>query len=130
MIRRPPRSTLFPYTTLFRSVLSIIAAREHPYARRELGRHVHHRLAGRCQPLGQVSAETTGILDRPTRRSGNRFAQRSRALKPPRLCGKLAHSTSSPTTPSTTARTMDALWGSTPINTFMHAPPLWSNLRL
>src|SRR3712207_7598386 len=24
MIRRPPRSTLFPYTTLFRSVLSLI----------------------------------------------------------------------------------------------------------
>src|SRR5436190_12129748 len=29
MIRRPPRSTLFPYTTLFRSVL----AREHPAGR-------------------------------------------------------------------------------------------------
>src|SRR5262245_64124740 len=26
MIRRPPRSTLFPYTTLFRSVLPAIAA--------------------------------------------------------------------------------------------------------
>src|SRR3712207_8802953 len=26
MIRRPPRSTLFPYTTLFRSALSICAA--------------------------------------------------------------------------------------------------------
>src|SRR2546422_4740363 len=25
MIRRPPRSTLFPYTTLFRSVLFIVA---------------------------------------------------------------------------------------------------------
>src|SRR5258708_14120784 len=25
MIRRPPRSTLFPYTTLFRSLLSILA---------------------------------------------------------------------------------------------------------
>src|SRR2546430_10349996 len=24
MIRRPPRSTLFPYTTLFRSVLSVV----------------------------------------------------------------------------------------------------------
>src|SRR3712207_8463311 len=24
MIRRPPRSTLFPYTTLFRSVLSVL----------------------------------------------------------------------------------------------------------
>src|SRR5258708_29694644 len=28
MIRRPPRSTLFPYTTLFRSHLSNIFARE------------------------------------------------------------------------------------------------------
>src|ERR1043165_10144725 len=27
MIRRPPRSTLFPYTTLFRSVLGVPAAR-------------------------------------------------------------------------------------------------------
>src|SRR5258706_8899755 len=26
MIRRPPRSTLFPYTTLFRSILGILAA--------------------------------------------------------------------------------------------------------
>src|SRR2546429_1753081 len=28
MIRRPPRSTLFPYTTLFRSVLTQAAVRE------------------------------------------------------------------------------------------------------
>src|SRR5256885_16421697 len=27
MIRRPPRSTLFPYTTLFRSLLDALAAR-------------------------------------------------------------------------------------------------------
>src|SRR3712207_7645977 len=26
MIRRPPRSTLFPYTTLFRSVMSVLKA--------------------------------------------------------------------------------------------------------
>src|SRR3712207_8785714 len=26
MIRRPPRSTLFPYTTLFRSVLALVPA--------------------------------------------------------------------------------------------------------
>src|SRR3712207_8889277 len=31
MIRRPPRSTLFPYTTLFRSMTRLLAA--------ELGRH-------------------------------------------------------------------------------------------
>src|SRR3712207_8160957 len=31
MIRRPPRSTLFPYTTLFRSV--VVQQREHPLLR-------------------------------------------------------------------------------------------------
>src|SRR5258708_27027432 len=30
MIRRPPRSTLFPYTTLFRSRASVVALLEHP----------------------------------------------------------------------------------------------------
>src|SRR5256885_5041940 len=36
MIRRPPRSTLFPYTTLFRSVLIMLAyaVRRLPYALR------------------------------------------------------------------------------------------------
>src|SRR2546430_7876250 len=38
MIRRPPRSTLFPYTTLFRSRLA--ARRDAPVAR--------HRDPGRC----------------------------------------------------------------------------------
>src|SRR5947208_12023211 len=38
MIRRPPRSTLFPYTTLFRSVLpekshSVLEVRRHPGSR-------------------------------------------------------------------------------------------------
>src|SRR5258708_19943420 len=40
MIRRPPRSTLFPYTTLFRSAAAILERAEHPaavelHARRE-----------------------------------------------------------------------------------------------
>src|SRR3712207_8976645 len=35
MIRRPPRSTLFPYTTLFRSVLDQLDAGQH--AARQLG---------------------------------------------------------------------------------------------
>src|SRR3712207_7970834 len=30
MIRRPPRSTLFPYTTLFRSVATFVAAQDAP----------------------------------------------------------------------------------------------------
>src|SRR2546426_8564047 len=32
MIRRPPRSTLFPYTTLFRSAISVRVAVRHHYA--------------------------------------------------------------------------------------------------
>src|SRR5438874_4956321 len=34
MIRRPPRSTLFPYTTLFRSLLNVL---EHPAHQRSAG---------------------------------------------------------------------------------------------
>src|SRR2546427_1769195 len=30
MIRRPPRSTLFPYTTLFRSSAAIVRVNDHP----------------------------------------------------------------------------------------------------
>src|SRR3712207_7143310 len=43
MIRRPPRSTLFPYTTLFRSVISeIVAGTPRPQPRSEIAalRHV------------------------------------------------------------------------------------------
>src|SRR3712207_7144739 len=40
MIRRPPRSTLFPYTTLFRSVLQQELARERE--EREAGVAVRH----------------------------------------------------------------------------------------
>src|SRR3712207_7025748 len=53
MIRRPPRSTLFPYTTLFRSAPASAASRPDPgWARRGAGprrrdgerdgRHEHH----------------------------------------------------------------------------------------
>src|SRR3712207_8694944 len=39
MIRRPPRSTLFPYTTLFRSRLDPADRRGRPGRRRERRRH-------------------------------------------------------------------------------------------
>src|SRR5256884_6746157 len=42
MIRRPPRSTLFPYTTLFRSVFSgrghVLAAPRDPVEKQQMGR--------------------------------------------------------------------------------------------
>src|SRR5256885_14531592 len=44
MIRRPPRSTLFPYTTLFRSVIAV---------KQDLPAFVEQRLArGRTRGLG------------------------------------------------------------------------------
>src|SRR2546430_16377144 len=51
MIRRPPRSTLFPYTTLFRSPVS------QPVAHRRLsmaGRSVPHDAGGRARPVDGV----------------------------------------------------------------------------
>src|SRR2546422_5323612 len=43
MIRRPPRSTLFPYTTLFRSALHrVVAPHDHLAERLAVARHVVH----------------------------------------------------------------------------------------
>src|SRR3712207_3612296 len=55
MIRRPPRSTLFPYTTLFRSVeqpVDVISLeRTHEY------RGLYHVLGGSLSPLDGVEPE-------------------------------------------------------------------------
>src|SRR2546429_3749183 len=47
MIRRPPRSTLFPYTTLFRSILSASL-------------HAGAHLCGDCAPLVRDSGAALG----------------------------------------------------------------------
>src|SRR3712207_7064869 len=57
MIRRPPRSTLFPYTTLFRSVRRLPQRRAHE--RGHLARH-------------SVPARTRARSRRPDRRGGLR----------------------------------------------------------
>src|SRR3712207_7761190 len=50
MIRRPPRSTLFPYTTLFRSFACIGFSEVHlPHARRRFGLHWRRRAAQDAQ---------------------------------------------------------------------------------
>ena len=47
MIRRPPRSTLFPYTTLFRSLLNKAAGPEvSSYGRNELGKNKKYLKGG------------------------------------------------------------------------------------
>src|SRR5258708_27109073 len=58
MIRRPPRSTLFPYTTLFRSAVRLIREQ------RSVGVHDRRR---RRRPLGRAvrSEEHTSELQSP-----------------------------------------------------------------
>src|SRR3712207_8720913 len=61
MIRRPPRSTLFPYTTLFRSAAGG-RAQVRAHARRELGERegLHHVVGGAevepAHPVGDLAA--------------------------------------------------------------------------
>src|SRR2546429_2535800 len=59
MIRRPPRSTLFPYTTLFRSILEMHVADQ----RLEILHHFH-RVGAALRKLPDVRAE----LDRKSTR--------------------------------------------------------------
>src|SRR2546429_1856920 len=60
MIRRPPRSTLFPYTTLFRS-LEAARADEHPIVRH--GRRLAERpgLAGRLRAAVRSEEHTSEL---------------------------------------------------------------------
>src|SRR5256885_1891229 len=76
MIRRPPRSTLFPYSTLFRSPRHIFTAlRMEPLQRtarigqrllrvEDLGGHDEQR-AARLQPIEHRSEEHTSELQSP-----------------------------------------------------------------
>src|SRR3712207_8004301 len=57
MIRRPPRSTLFPYTTLFRSVDELAGL----VGRLGIGKHDHHVHVG--------SRRQNGIVGEPVRRA-------------------------------------------------------------
>src|SRR5437870_7544551 len=62
MIRHPPRSTLFPYTTLFRSAIEGPAvARDSGCVDRMLGR-IHEDTAGR-QPAGDASNQPRIVVD-------------------------------------------------------------------
>src|SRR3712207_9099719 len=85
MIRRPPRSTLFPYTTLFRSILNRAAA-----IRRELKEVVKHRETQRSQRqknkvpivalVGYTNAGKSTLLDRKSTRLNSSHANISYAV--------------------------------------------------
>src|SRR5439155_24954922 len=73
LLRRPPRSTLFPYTTLFRSARGARADRKGAAARPR--RFVHHRQHGMgAVPDGQPEgfARLPAPRVRRAARSGNR----------------------------------------------------------
>src|SRR5687768_17795183 len=61
MIRRPPRSTLFPYTTLFRSLAGARVLRVER-RRQEVRRHPHHLHGHRELELGLGSARRPVLL--------------------------------------------------------------------
>src|SRR3712207_8806702 len=90
MIRRPPRSTLFPYTTLFRSVAEHEPVRDgepvgHPAVVLGAGRPalrpeevlVHERLA--VAPAGHARKDARTRADRKSARLNSSYAQISYA---------------------------------------------------
>src|SRR2546426_5167664 len=64
MIRRPPRSTLFPYTTLFRSLATNGSPRT-PRPRAQRGADDRLRQRDDGDPLGSRSEEHTSELQSP-----------------------------------------------------------------
>src|SRR5688572_32461024 len=73
MIRRPPRSTLFPYTTLFRSLAECpdaITSRAHARASRRL----------RGERILQLRKDPAGQLDRKSTRLNSSHSQISYAV--------------------------------------------------
>src|SRR5260370_23121327 len=82
MIRRPPRSTLFPYTTLFRSKT---ASRRTPDARRRGAAACFHRDAD----AGRFSRdEQEGPRNDDRARAGREIGRNSDGWGPPAVDGK------------------------------------------
>src|SRR5438445_8074380 len=75
MIRRPPRSTLFPYTTLFRSHNTPIPLERSPPGsfKRLLGSDLPHSTMGRAH-------ESLGVRDRKSTRLNSSHANISYAV--------------------------------------------------
>src|SRR3989442_10241899 len=63
MIRRPPRSTLFPYTTLFRS--DQLQLEKAPFNPRELVQNCTSSYAAMAQQNGRSEEHTSELQSRP-----------------------------------------------------------------
>src|SRR3712207_7714116 len=83
MIRRPPRSTLFPYTTLFRSQRCVLLAAagggELVHDSRRNARREVLGLLARERELVRVEAEAAGVAERERDRHFERRARRERS---------------------------------------------------
>src|SRR2546427_9602870 len=82
MIRRPPRSTLFPYTTLFRSdqaprLPAAHHARRGPHGHRRHRRRTHSSIA---RKPGRVVSPRRGKRDRKSTRLNSSHSQISYAV--------------------------------------------------
>src|SRR3712207_8973500 len=79
MIRRPPRSTLFPYTTLFRSVIGSVAG-PHPFPVmvRELQRVIGDE--ARSQVREREDRDPDVVVDRKSTRLNSSHANISYAV--------------------------------------------------
>src|SRR3712207_7016040 len=69
MIRRPPRSTLFPYTTLFRSLLEVVEHQEERFGTQEgRQRHLGRLLTGaaHAERLGDRRGDLVGRSEEHT----------------------------------------------------------------
>src|SRR5258705_4214373 len=67
MIRRPPRSTLFPYTTLFRSLAVDVQQRAARVARVDRGRGLDERAVGDLLVEGHVALDRADVADADAR---------------------------------------------------------------
>src|SRR3712207_7984408 len=96
MIRRPPRSTLFPYTTLFRSEIAERVAEQVAAEDRQGDREARerHDPPGRPERLGRSEEHTSELqsrqylvcrllLEKKKKRRVRRHATRTQARTPP-----------------------------------------------
>src|SRR5260370_10108008 len=97
MIRRPPRSTLFPYTTLFRSVRSVAIVRGRGARHLNCG---YNLLPPRHIGLRSMAKDRSGDPPAPARAGTDpvqvasraeiqAFVQRARSLGPTKVAGPL-----------------------------------------
>src|SRR3712207_6892394 len=81
MIRRPPRSTLFPYTTLFRSAAgSLPIAEQEPVAQSDRADVAACQAADRCARPGAHVGRDGGARDRKSTRLNSSHANISYAV--------------------------------------------------